>query len=101
MARVAARIGPVASGCERGLCAPDDFLRRAVVPRFPAGAVNPSSPKPAASIWRKQRFTTLGGLPLKAFYTRENLAGGGPQTSVGFSREFPFTRGVYSTMYRV
>src|SRR5216684_900237 len=100
MARVAARIGPVASGCERGLCAPDDFLRRAVVPRFPAGAVNPSSTKPAASIGRKQRFTTLGGIPLKTVYTQEDLAGGDPETSVGFPGEFPYTRGIYPTMYR-
>jgi len=62
--------------------------------------VNPSSTKPAASIGRKQRFTTLGGIPLKTVYTQEDLAGGDPETSVGFPGEFPYTRGIYPTMYR-
>jgi methylmalonyl-CoA mutase N-terminal domain/subunit len=62
--------------------------------------VNPSSTKPAASIGRKQRFTTLGGIPLKTVYTQEDFAGRDPETSVGFPGEFPYTRGIYPTMYR-
>ncbi len=59
-----------------------------------------SIPKPAVPVERKQRFTTLGGVPLKAVYTHEDLAGQDPETSIGFPGEFPYTRGIYPTMYR-
>ena len=49
---------------------------------------------------RKERFTTLGGIPLKAVYTEEDVEGSDPQTSLGFPGEFPYTRGIYPTMYR-
>ena len=62
--------------------------------------MNPSANKPAAPKERKQRFTTLGGIPLKPVYTPEDLAGIDPETSIGFPGEFPFTRGIYPTMYR-
>jgi len=62
--------------------------------------MNPSSAKPTAPPERKQRFTTLGGIPLKAVYTEEDLAGSDPETSIGFPGEFPYTRGIYPTMYR-
>jgi methylmalonyl-CoA mutase N-terminal domain/subunit len=62
--------------------------------------VNPSSTKPPTSNGRKQRFTTLGGIPLKTVYTQEDLAGRDPEASVGFPGEFPYTRGIYPTMYR-
>jgi methylmalonyl-CoA mutase, N-terminal domain len=62
--------------------------------------MNPSSTKPAAHGERKQRFTTLGGIPLKTVYTQEDLAGRDPETSIGFPGEFPYTRGIYPTMYR-
>src|ERR1700686_5180720 len=100
MARVAPRVGPMARGCERGLCPADDFLWRDVLPRLPARAMSPSSSKPAAPSERKQRSTTLGGIPLKAVYTEEDLAGGDPEASIGFPGEFPYTRGIYPTMYR-
>ena len=48
----------------------------------------------------KDRFTTLGGIPLKAVYTQEDLAGRDPATSLGVPGEFPYTRGIYPTMYR-
>jgi len=49
---------------------------------------------------RKERFTTLGGIPLKAVYTDEDVEGSDPETSLGFPGEFPYTRGIYPTMYR-
>jgi methylmalonyl-CoA mutase N-terminal domain/subunit len=49
---------------------------------------------------RKQRFTTLSGIELKTRYTREDLAGADPEETLGYPGEFPFTRGVYPTMYR-
>jgi methylmalonyl-CoA mutase N-terminal domain/subunit len=49
---------------------------------------------------RKERFTTLGGIPLKTVYTPEDLAGQDPEASIGVPGEFPYTRGIYPTMYR-
>jgi methylmalonyl-CoA mutase, N-terminal domain len=62
--------------------------------------MNPSSAKPAVPSERKKRFTTLGGIPLKTIYTQEDLADGDPEASIGFPGEFPYTRGIYPTMYR-
>ncbi|HYK16832.1 MAG TPA: methylmalonyl-CoA mutase family protein, partial [Bryobacteraceae bacterium] len=56
--------------------------------------------KTATAGERKQRFTTLGGIPLKAFYTQEDIADQDAATSIGVPGEFPFTRGIYPTMYR-
>jgi methylmalonyl-CoA mutase N-terminal domain/subunit len=49
---------------------------------------------------RKERFATLGGVPLKAVYTQEDLAGRDPSETIGVPGEFPYTRGIYPTMYR-
>jgi methylmalonyl-CoA mutase, N-terminal domain len=55
---------------------------------------------PQAANERKDRFATLGGIPLKAFYTQEDIANGGAEASIGVPGEFPYTRGIYPTMYR-
>jgi len=62
--------------------------------------MNPPSSKPAPPSERKRRFATLGGIALKAVYTREDLEKSDPETSIGFPGEFPYTRGIYPTMYR-
>jgi methylmalonyl-CoA mutase, N-terminal domain len=49
---------------------------------------------------RKEKFTTLSGIPLDRLYTEEDLAGGNPDRSLGYPGEYPFTRGIYPTMYR-
>src|SRR2546427_1537537 len=49
---------------------------------------------------RKEKFTTLSGLPIDRLYTEENLAGWNPEDALGYPGEFPFTRGIYPTMYR-
>ena len=49
---------------------------------------------------RKEKFTTLSGLPIDRLYTEENLSGWNPDDSLGFPGESPFTRGIYPTMYR-
>jgi len=49
---------------------------------------------------RKEAFTTTSGLPLERLYTADDLAAADPGASIGFPGEFPFTRGVYPTMYR-
>src|SRR6266849_180955 len=55
------------------------------------------SPTPSE---RKERFTTLSGLPIDRLYTEENLAKWNPEAALGYPGEFPFTRGIYPTMYR-
>jgi methylmalonyl-CoA mutase, N-terminal domain len=44
--------------------------------------------------------TTLSGTPLKTVYTPEDLTDFDPQSSLGSPGEFPYTRGIYPTMYR-
>src|ERR1700676_2513484 len=49
---------------------------------------------------RKERFTTLSGLPLERLYTGESLAGWNAEEALGYPGEFPYTRGIYPSMYR-
>ncbi len=42
-------------------------------------------------------FTTLSGEPVKPLYTERDLP---PADAIGFPGEYPFTRGVYPSMYR-
>jgi methylmalonyl-CoA mutase N-terminal domain/subunit len=49
---------------------------------------------------RKPVFKTISGLPVERLYTEENLRGDGAAEHPGFPGEFPFTRGIYPTMYR-
>jgi methylmalonyl-CoA mutase, N-terminal domain len=49
---------------------------------------------------RKPRFTTLSGLPIDRLYTEENLSGTDPENSIAYPGEFPYTRGIYPSMYR-
>jgi len=59
-----------------------------------------AKPKPEKPAERKARFTTLSGLPLERLYTPGSLPGWDPQKSLSFPGEFPYTRGIYPTMYR-
>ena len=43
--------------------------------------------------------TTLSGEPIRALYTEADLPAD-PDASIGRPGEFPFTRGVYPSMYR-
>jgi methylmalonyl-CoA mutase N-terminal domain/subunit len=49
---------------------------------------------------RKPVFTTLSGRAVAPLYTREDTAGIDWDASVGLPGGYPFTRGVYPTMYR-
>jgi methylmalonyl-CoA mutase N-terminal domain/subunit len=49
---------------------------------------------------RKDRFTSLSGLPIARLYTGQDLKDWDPRTELGQPGEFPYTRGVYPTMYR-
>jgi methylmalonyl-CoA mutase, N-terminal domain len=55
---------------------------------------------PTESKERKPRFTTLSGLPLDRLYTEENLSNWNPEDALGYPGEFPYTRGIYPSMYR-
>jgi methylmalonyl-CoA mutase N-terminal domain/subunit len=48
----------------------------------------------------KPEFKTISGLPVERLYTEENLRGDDAAEHPGFPGEFPFTRGIYPTMYR-
>jgi methylmalonyl-CoA mutase N-terminal domain/subunit len=56
--------------------------------------------KSATPAERKERFTTLSGLPIDRLYNEENLANWDAESALGYPGEFPFTRGIYPTMYR-
>jgi len=59
-----------------------------------------SDPNKNKTAERKPVFKTLSGLPVECLYTEESLRGGGAAEHPGFPGEFPFTRGIYPTMYR-
>ena len=59
-----------------------------------------SKTKPPVAQERKEEFTTLSGVPLERLYSEESLAGWQADTSLGYPGEFPYTRGIYPTMYR-
>jgi len=54
----------------------------------------------AAGKGRKERATTISGLEIAPLYTAEDLAGFDAQEQLGYPGEFPYTRGVYPSMYR-
>jgi methylmalonyl-CoA mutase N-terminal domain/subunit len=49
---------------------------------------------------RRATFRTLSGLELDGLYTDESLAGWDPEEALGYPGEFPYTRGIYPSMYR-
>jgi methylmalonyl-CoA mutase, N-terminal domain len=53
---------------------------------------------PAAE--RKEHFTTLSGEPINRLYTQNDLRNTDPESIIGYPGEFPYTRGIYPTMYR-
>ena len=49
---------------------------------------------------RRQSFATASGLPLERLYTEESLAEWDPEEALGYPGEFPYTRGIYPSMFR-
>src|SRR6476660_8706543 len=49
---------------------------------------------------RKEQFTTLSGIPVRRVYDQDSSEDGGTGEPIGFPGEYPFTRGIYPTMYR-
>ena len=75
-------------------------------PRPPAGDPSLASEPPQASEPHSkegaQEFRTLSGEPVRELYTIDDLPSGvgGPEDPIGSPGSYPFTRGIYSTMYR-
>jgi methylmalonyl-CoA mutase N-terminal domain/subunit len=46
------------------------------------------------------RFTSISGVPIQRLYTPADLAGSAYGDDLGEPGEYPFTRGIHSTMYR-
>ena len=49
---------------------------------------------------RPVRFESLSGIPIERLYTPESLGDWSYADKLGRPGEYPFTRGVYPTMYR-
>jgi methylmalonyl-CoA mutase N-terminal domain/subunit len=56
--------------------------------------------KPATPHERKEKFTTLSGIPLERVYHSGAALDSETEDSIGYPGEHPFTRGIYPTMYR-
>jgi methylmalonyl-CoA mutase, N-terminal domain len=48
----------------------------------------------------KETATTISGLPVEPLYTPDDLAEWSYEEKLGYPGEFPYTRGVYPSMYR-
>jgi len=49
---------------------------------------------------REALFETISGEPVKPVYTEDDRAGTDTEAQIGYPGSFPFTRGVYPSMYR-
>jgi methylmalonyl-CoA mutase, N-terminal domain len=49
---------------------------------------------------REALFETISGEEVKPLYTEEDRAGSDPERDLGYPGEYPYTRGVYPSMYR-
>ena len=49
---------------------------------------------------REALFETISGEPLKPLYTLDDRADADPERDLGYPGSYPFTRGVYPSMYR-
>jgi methylmalonyl-CoA mutase N-terminal domain/subunit len=56
--------------------------------------------KDTAKKERKEQFTSLSGLPIAPLYTEDDLKEWQAGRDLGRPGQFPYTRGVYPTMYR-
>ncbi len=70
---------------------------------MPASATPPQSTQPDAGGAEEQpEVRTLSGEPVRELYTEADLPAGigGPRDPIGRPGQYPFTRGVYESMYR-
>ncbi|MGA9143745.1 MAG: methylmalonyl-CoA mutase family protein [Candidatus Acidiferrales bacterium] len=50
--------------------------------------------------FKERKLASTTGLPMEAVITSEDLPGWNPERDLAYPGQFPFTRGVYPTMYR-
>ena len=53
-----------------------------------------------AGVEQQQKHETRSHIEIKPFYSEQHLAGFDPERDLGAPGQFPFTRGIYPTMYR-
>ncbi|MFB3153558.1 MAG: methylmalonyl-CoA mutase family protein, partial [Candidatus Acidiferrales bacterium] len=58
------------------------------------------TPTTAKHSERRDKFTTSSHIGIKTCYGKADTAGYDPDRDLGQPGEFPYTRGVYPTMYR-
>ncbi len=65
-------------------------------------AAEPGEHAPGSESGSERAFRTLSGEPIRELYTPADLPPGvgGPEDPIGLPGEYPFTRGVYPSMYR-
>jgi methylmalonyl-CoA mutase, N-terminal domain len=92
------------AGCYDCLFLDDgNFLLRFFPQRAARSLMADDSQKPALTEeqkLREKKAATTSGLPMPVLATREDLGDWEFERELGFPGEFPFTRGVYPTMYR-
>jgi len=71
----------------------------ATEPRSPTDAERWERERYGAAPERDVQFRTLGDIPVKPLYTEEDLPED-PRGDIGLPGEYPYTRGVYPSMYR-
>lgn len=49
---------------------------------------------------KERKFETPSGIPIKEVYTEKDIKGFDPRAKLGLPGSYPFTRGVYPSMYR-
>ncbi|MDX6605320.1 MAG: methylmalonyl-CoA mutase, N-terminal domain [Solirubrobacterales bacterium] len=72
----------------------------AVEPQAPRGVPEGREGAGPPAPERDVLFETLSGEPVKPLYTPADLANTDPDRDIGLPGEYPFTRGVYPSMYR-
>ena len=90
----------VASWFRGGVRGADGAIFVHVVSAGEAGAVNMVENSKKSAALADPRAGSPSGLPMDAVITPEDLGDWNAERELGFPGEFPFTRGVYPTMYR-
>src|SRR5271169_4453968 len=98
------RANSLAAGPDRFLFSDDGGFCRHFLPQLTARSLMAKdSKKPAPTEDQKlkeKKAATTTGLPMPVLSTSEDLGDWNFERDLGFTGEFPFTRGVYPTMYR-
>src|ERR1700690_468290 len=98
------RANSLAVGPDRFLFFNDGDFRHHFLPQLAAHPLMTKESKKSAltedSKLKEKKAATTTGLPMPVLSTSEDLGDWNFERDLGFPGEFPFTRGVYPTMYR-